>query len=1114
MPHPPIHRRLQRRLVAWTAAGCILLLLGSTAAYLWDHRQHILIEAGQLAAQRTDRLAEDLHQALGVAKTVIRSVDERIGTASSQPFEAPPARLASDHADMLAALPLPFDLYAIGPLGREIPLVGAAVPDVPDMHPAMTQLPADHWTVGDTEGPAGQRVLPLGWRAVPNLQGIASYGVDLDFEALQRWLERERRAPDDRASLFRLNPDGTATLLARSPLVERDLGQRVTADWVDPAKAQTSGTVDLYSQLDGQHRRVAYRRLDAPANDLVVVYGAATSNALSTWSTQMPWLAGLALLLAGGMAAGGWRLDRSLRELTDSERKFQLALASGNVWDWDIRAGTVRYAPSFLASMGHASVPPDLQANTLFELMVPEDATRLRAMLRDHLLHRKPYATSFRLRDREGRLRWFDTQGQAFWDADGRATYMAGTTFEVTQRRELEESQRQSLHKLDTVANASPVLFWTSDLQEQRDWVNDRWLDFTGQTFEQAMGEGWMAAIHPDDLELRKTARPPDPQEPGPCAMEYRLCHRDGSVRWVVEQCLPRFDADQRPLGHIGSCVDVTDLRQAEAAARQRGAMLERVFDVLHDMLFVVDADGRIVYHHAAQDARLYAPPDAFLGRTIDEVMPPGHARLVHQEMKLALGGALRDFNYHLDLPDGRHQFNARVARLPESDHCMFLVRDITERETLKQERERLQLFLMLQLRLASRFINQPLDGIDAEIDRALGEIGAFVGVDRAYIFEYRSDEGIAVNTHEWCAPGIDSVRHELQQLPIADMVEWDPHQLGLPFTVDDTTVFEAGPTRTMLEAQGVQSMATLPMNTPEACIGFVGFDSVRSARRYDRDETSLLHLFAQMLVNVRERRLAEAQVRSLTGELEQRVKERTRQLDTSVRRLSQANRELESFAYSVSHDLKSPLRSMEGFASLLLEDHGEAMDPQARDYLDRIQSATRHMARLINDLLAYAHIEQFEQGLVRLPLEAVVTEVLLGMRNELDAQSTHATVEIGHGLAVLAHPQGLAMVLRNLIDNAIKFTRPGEAPDITVRGLSLGPLVRISVTDRGQGFDMRYHDRIFAIFQRLQRSGQTPGTGIGLAMVQKAVERMDGRIWAESAPGEGATFHVELPAA
>jgi PAS domain S-box-containing protein len=1113
----PSGRRPHRRLLALGTASCILLLLGSTAAFLWYDRERILTEAGLLATQRTERLAEDLQQALNVAKTVIRSVDEQIDSASSQPFQALPAQAASVQGEWLAALPLPFDLYAVGPLGREIPLVGVrgrSTLHPADQHPALNNLPADHWGIGDTEGTPGQRVIPLRWRAVPNLQGVESYGVDLNFEAMQRWLDRERRDPDDRASLFRLNPDGSASLLARSPLVDSQLGSRVTADWVAPAQRLATGTVDLYSQVDGEHRRVAFRRLGAPADELVIVYGVATSGALANWQAQLPFLLSLALLLAAGMGAGGWRLDRSLRELTDSERKFQLALQSGNVWDWDIGAGAVRYAPNFLHGLGQALVSPESAAETLHRIIVPEDATRLRAALRDHLKHRKPYTVTFRVHDSEGRLRWFETQGQAFWNSQGIATYMAGTTFEITQRQQLEESQRQTLQRLDTVANASPVLFWTADLQGQRDWVNQRWLAFTGRSLEQELGGGWMAGIHPDDLERRRTATPPDPQKKASCAMEYRLRQHDGSYRWVVDQCLPRFDADHQPIGYIGSCVDVTEHKLAEAEARQRGAMLERVFDVLQDMLFVVDADGRFLHYQGTPGAQLYAPTEFFLGRTFDEVVPEDVAGLLKRELAKAANGQLRDFDYHLELADGHHHFNARLARLPDSDQYMLVTRDITEGEALKQQRTRLQQLLLLQLRLATQFINQPLDRIDAEIDRALGEIGEFVGADRVYIFEYAIERGIAINTHEWHAPGTASVKSDVQAVPIDEMLEWDAHRVGEAHVVADTRLLEPGPTRTMLESQGVQSMLTLPMTRDGITLGFVGFDSVRDRHVYDEEEVNLLNVFAQMLVNLHGRQGAEAHVRALTIGLEQRVQERTHQLASSVKQLSLANRELESFTYSVSHDLKSPLRSMEGFSSLLIEDHGAQLNGEARDYLQRIQAATRHMARLINDLLAYARIEEFQHGLMQLALEPLVLDVLEGMRNEVDSLGSLIKIDIAPGMSTLAHPQGLAMVLRNLFDNAFKFVQPGRPPDITVRAVTLGPLVRLSVADRGQGFDMKYHDRIFAIFQRLHRGETTPGTGIGLAIVQKAVERMNGRIWAESVPGQGATFHIELPLA
>ena len=171
-------------------------------------------------------------------------------------------------------------------------------------------------------------------------------------------------------------------------------------------------------------------------------------------------------------------------------------------------------------------------------------------------------------------------------------------------------------------------------------------------------------------------------------------------------------------------------------------------------------------------------------------------------------------------------------------------------------------------------------------------------------------------------------------------------------------------------------------------------------------------------------------------------------------------------------------------------------------------------MSQLVSDLLAYSRLPQATEHIEPVDVAATVQAVLQPFRDELSAREGRVTVEVPDGLAVRADPQGLAIVLRNLVDNALKFTPADQAPQVRIAACTDGQQVRLSVTDRGMGFDMRHHDRIFGMFQRLHRQDQIPGTGIGLALVHKAVQRMGGQIRAESAPGQGATFHIELPRA
>lgn len=236
-------------------------------------------------------------------------------------------------------------------------------------------------------------------------------------------------------------------------------------------------------------------------------------------------------------------------------------------------------------------------------------------------------------------------------------------------------------------------------------------------------------------------------------------------------------------------------------------------------------------------------------------------------------------------------------------------------------------------------------------------------------------------------------------------------------------------------------------------------------------------------------------------------------ELQRSLLQAQRANRELQTFTYSVSHDLKTPLRGIDGYSRLLLRDHEPQLDAEARQFLRHIRRATQQMGHLIDDLLDYARLDQ--RRLQRSPqaLDLLLHSVIDEMSDATQRCGARLHNHIPAGFSALGDADGLRIVLRNLLDNALKFGRPGVPPSITVDALQLpGGGTRICVRDDGMGFDMKYHDRIFEIFQRLHRAEDFPGTGVGLAMVRRAVERMDGTVWAESRPGEGATFIVELP--
>ncbi len=269
-------------------------------------------------------------------------------------------------------------------------------------------------------------------------------------------------------------------------------------------------------------------------------------------------------------------------------------------------------------------------------------------------------------------------------------------------------------------------------------------------------------------------------------------------------------------------------------------------------------------------------------------------------------------------------------------------------------------------------------------------------------------------------------------------------------------------------------------------------------------DDGTVTHIYGVVLDITDQHRVAEA-LRDAKAELEARVAARTAELEA-------VNREFEAFSCSVSHDLKAPLRGIDGYAHILLEDYADRLDDEGRRLLGNVCRGVEQMRRLIGDMLAYSRLERQTLVPLAVELQPLVEEVVSAIDEGGLLESAELSIDMGR-LAVCADRNGLAMVLRNLLGNALKFHAPGRVPVVRISARREGTLVCVDVSDQGIGFDMKYHDRIFDIFQRLHRAEDYPGTGVGLALVKRAVLRMGGRVFARSAPGEGACFSIELPA-
>lgn len=305
-----------------------------------------------------------------------------------------------------------------------------------------------------------------------------------------------------------------------------------------------------------------------------------------------------------------------------------------------------------------------------------------------------------------------------------------------------------------------------------------------------------------------------------------------------------------------------------------------------------------------------------------------------------------------------------------------------------------------------------------------------------------------------------------------------------------------------IVRSLGISSTMTIPVLARERALGTISFVAAESGRHFGAADVALAMELARHAGLSIENALLFHETQRQNAELEARVNERTAELEVTIN-------ELEAFSYSVSHDLRAPLRTIDGFSRAILEDYSQVLDDEGRNYLNRVRAATHQMAQLIDDLLKLSRVTRNEMHWEDVDLSTMVRDIAIAVQNTQPERK--ALISIEDGMVVRGDPRLLNVVMTNLLDNAWKFTEKQSEVEIKIGTLQVDGKKVYFVRDNGAGFDMTYAHKLFGAFQRLHSDAEFKGSGIGLATVQRIIRRHGGRVWAEGEVGHGAGFYFTL---
>lgn len=673
---------------------------------------------------------------------------------------------------------------------------------------------------------------------------------------------------------------------------------------------------------------------------------------------------------------------------------------------------------------------------------------------------RESYEMEYRLKSYSGEYHWIFNKGAPRWLPDGSFAGYIGSSVDINdaveaarQRKQALEELRQKELRYRSLLTATTQIIWTTNAQGEVIDYMPGWGQITGQSAEEMKGWGWLSVIHPDDQEYTSRAWIQALQTKSLYEVEHRLRMVDGSYRDFNVRAVPVLDDNGEILEWVGTDTDITEKKQVQQALQ----MTQFCVDTATDAICWVGNDLKFAYVNDAMCRSLGYSRSELLAMSVCDIDPNIPAEGVLQLRQATKEqGSIKFETLHCR-KDGSIlpvEIVANYLQFGELEYACCFTRDITDRK-----------FAEAQLQESHNLLQTVIEGTaDAIFAKDL----------QGHYLMINSTGALMIGK------SVEAILHkddcELFSPEIGRLIKEDERQMMI---TGETQIFEDN----------------VPM-----------MDSIRTfntAKSVWRDAQGNVIGIVGIARDITERKLAEQEIKKLNEDLERRVIERTAELTA-------ANKELEAFSYSVSHDLRAPLRGIDGFSQALMDRYSDQLEDKAKHYLSRIRAGTQRMGELIDNLLTLSRVTRTEMRRQEVDLSAMANEIITELQQLEPAREVE--VAIAPGLIVSGDVQLLRVVLENLLNNSWKFTSARIQTKIEFNAiLQADAKIAYFIRDNGAGFDMAYSNKLFGAFQRLHSTSQFPGTGIGLATVQRIINRHGGKVWAEGAVDQGATFYFTL---